>query len=208
MVSAHTFGKMIAGGERNGVVAFASPLMRLVFSVMLGMVLLFVASLSALAQSTAAVGLPPLHLGVLISSDADGCYDAGLIKSIRKFTADEIDAINRDGGIHGRRVKLQVFDDREDKEKTVAHLEAMISDPNMIGAVGFGSSTRGHYAFGKVGQKIAQSMLPLVTDISLGQIYAPYPNVFSMASAVDDELGCGSRSVEGSRIPAAGFCWD
>lgn len=188
MVSAHISNWVMAVNHDNRPASVASSFMQVLCSAILGMALFVAASLPALAQSAAAVGLPPLHFGVLISSDADGCYDAGLIKSIRKFTADEINAINRDGGILGRPVKLQVFDDREDKDKTVAHLEAMIGDPNMIGAVGFGSSTRGHYAFGKVGQKIAQSMLPLVTDISLGQIYAPYPNVFSMASAVEDEL--------------------
>ena len=137
---------------------------------------------AALAQSTAENTLPPVRFGVLISSDADGCYDAGLIKSIRKFAGDEVDAINRSGGILGRMVELKVFDDREDKAKTTEHLEAMIADKLMIGAVGFGSSTRGHHAFSKVGRKISQSNLPLVTDISLGQIYAPYANVFSMAS--------------------------
>ena len=41
------------------------------------------------AKETAKPTLPPLSIGVLISSDSDRCYDAGVIKAIRKFTLEE-----------------------------------------------------------------------------------------------------------------------
>ena len=175
-------------GTAARVGAPMAQLGRLMSLMVLCLGVLVVSRTVAPAQAPPAQSLPPFSLGVLISSDADGCYDAGVIKSIRKFAGDEVAAINESGGILGRRVELKIYDDRENKEETVEHLQAMIDDQSMIGAVGIGSSTRGHYAFGKVGDKIATSRMPLVTDISLGQIYAPYANVFSMASAVDDEL--------------------
>ncbi len=143
---------------------------------------------SATAQSTDAPALPPYRMGVLVSSDSDRCYNPGVVKSIRAFSAQEIAAINAAGGIHGRQVELEVFDDYEDKTKTLEFLKASLEDPNMIGFVGIGSSTRGHFVFDLLGKQIAESELPIVTDISLGHIYAPYKNVFSMASAVEDEL--------------------
>jgi hypothetical protein len=130
----------------------------------------------------------PLRLGVLISSDSDRCYDAGVFKAIRRFASEEVADINRNGGIGGRPVELKLFDDGEDVEKTTAFVNEAISDPAMVGFVGIGSSTRGNVVFGRIGEAIGKSRLPLVTDISLSQIYAPYPNVFSMASAVADEL--------------------
>ena len=138
------------------------------------------------ALETAA--LPPYKLGVLVSSDADRCYNPGIVKAIRAFSEKEIAEINAAGGIHERQVELQVFDDYEDKTKTLEHLKSALDDPNMLGFVGIGSSTRGHFVFELLGKQIASSSLPIVTDISLGQIYEPYPSVFSMASAVDDEL--------------------
>ncbi len=140
------------------------------------------------SEGGTSVAQRPLRLGVLISSDSDRCYDAGVFKAIRNFAREEINEINRTGGIGGRRVELRLFDDGEDVEKTVAFVKQAVDDPDMIGLVGISSSTRGNIVFGRIGAEVGASALPLVTDISLSQIYAPYKNVFSMASAVADEL--------------------
>ncbi len=143
---------------------------------------------TALAQTASALSLPPYKFGVLVSSDSDRCYNPGLVKAIKAFSAQEIAELNAAGGIHGRQIELKLFDDFEVKSKTLEFLKSALEDPTMLGFVGIGSSTRGHFVFDLLGQQIAKSNMPIVTDISLGQIYEPYPNVFSMASAVDDEL--------------------
>ncbi|MGI9423514.1 MAG: hypothetical protein ACR2PA_10000, partial [Hyphomicrobiaceae bacterium] len=114
-------------------------------------------------------------LGILVSSDADRCYKSGLVKAIRSFAEREISQINGNGGIAGRSVELQVFDDYEDKNQTLAHMKTALADPSMIGVVGIGSSTRGHFVFDLLKQQVRDNGMPIVTDISLSQIYAPFP---------------------------------
>ncbi len=131
---------------------------------------------------------PPLKFGLLISSDADRCYDAGVLKAVRRLARKEINAVNEAGGLLGRRVELEIFDDQENPQKTLEIVKQAIADPTLIGLAGLGSSTRGQYVFQRAGDQIGASQLPFVTDISVSQIYAPYKNVFSMASAIEDEL--------------------
>ena len=160
---------------------------------------------NAIAQTTEDAALPPYKFGVLVSSDSDRCYNPGLIKAIREFSAQEVAALNAAGGIHGRQIVLELLDDFEDKTKTLEFLMSSIEDPDMIGFVGIGSSTRGYFVFDLLGQQVAESGLPIVTDISLGQIYAPYPNVFSMASAVDDELDVVRRFLQDNGFSRPAF---
>jgi len=162
------------------------------YSRLLGMLIVVLQSLFVAATCSAQkaeTALPPtFKLGILVSSDANQCYKSGVLKAIRSQARKGINTVNMLGGIHGRQVELEIFDDREDPKKTLEIVKRAIADPALIGLIGLGNSTRGRYVFDRIGEQIGASRLPFVTDISVSQIYAPYGNVFSMASAVDDEL--------------------
>ena len=106
---------------------------------------------NAIAQTTEDAALPPYKFGVLVSSASDRCYNPGLIKATREFSAQEVAALNAAGGIHGRKIVLELLDDFEDKTKTLEFLMSSIEDPDMIGFVGIGSSTRGYFVFDLLG---------------------------------------------------------
>ncbi len=143
------------------------------------------------AGSTAAANLlarEPKTIAIFISSDFDGCYVPGVIQAIRQFTQDAADEINGNGGIAGAPIRLSFHDDEDDASKTVAGMEAALQDKQLLAMIGIPSSTRGKAVFDQHGEGIAASGVPFITEVSLNQMFAQLPNVFTMASAVDNEL--------------------
>ncbi|MGH1417526.1 MAG: ABC transporter substrate-binding protein [Hyphomicrobiaceae bacterium] len=130
----------------------------------------------------------PLTIEVFVSSDANRCFNPGLVQAIRHFTSREVEQINRDNGIHGRAIKLIVTDDFENAEETVTNVETALNNENLLAMIGVPSSTRGRVVFDRLGQRISQTKVPFITEISLNKIFQDHPNVFTMASAVDTEL--------------------
>lgn len=130
----------------------------------------------------------PFSIDVFISSDANKCFEPGVAKAIRHFTKREVEDINASGGVHGHPIALNLRDDFENSSQTVENVEVALQDQELLAMLGIPSSTRGRVVFDKLGPKIAQSEAPFITEISLNKIFDPYPNVFTMASAVDTEL--------------------
>ncbi|MEL7048752.1 MAG: ABC transporter substrate-binding protein, partial [Pseudomonadota bacterium] len=130
----------------------------------------------------------PLSVAIHVSSDGNRCYAPGLVAAIKHFTTQRVDELNASGGINGRRVALDVFDDYEAAVRTVANVSQALDNPNTMAMIGVSSSTRGRAVFEAVGAKIKNSAIPFITEMSLDQIFASAPNVFTMASSVHNEL--------------------
>ncbi len=129
---------------------------------------------------------PPAYIGIFLSSRTDECFDRGDVPAIKRLAMSEQDRINRQGGIAGRRVRLEFLDDNNDAKQAIAHLRTAIADPNTLALIGL-SSERAKAAFDAVGPDIKGSQIPLLSNISDNKIFADYPNVFSMQASQDDE---------------------
>jgi Periplasmic binding protein len=127
-------------------------------------------------------------IAVFISSDFDGCYVPGVIQAIQQFTQNAADEINSRGGIAGSQIRLSFHDDEDDAAKTITGMEKALADPQLLAMIGIPSSTRGKAVFDQHGEAIGASGVPFITEVSLNQMFAQHPNVFTMASAVDNEL--------------------
>lgn len=150
-----------------------------------------VGSLAAAAPAAAdpaAADTQPLKVGIFISSDADRCYTPGLVHAIRYFTTRLGEQINAKGGIGGRKVALTFFEDYEHVDATIANVKTAIEDPAMLAMIGISSSTRGEAVFSALGPEIRKQAIPFITEISLDRLFHDYPNVFTMASSVRNEL--------------------
>ncbi|MEL6372739.1 MAG: ABC transporter substrate-binding protein [Pseudomonadota bacterium] len=130
----------------------------------------------------------PYRIAIFTSSDADACYTPGLVKAIRQFTSDYAADVNANGGIRGRPLALSLRDDLDTAANTVKNVEAALREPNLIGMIGVPSSTRGKAVFDALGLPIRESRLPFITEISLNGMFADQPHVFTLASAVSNEV--------------------
>jgi len=129
-----------------------------------------------------------VSIHILISSDADQCYAPGLVSAIKQFTRAEAQQINVKGGIAGHPLHLELDDDFEDSRKTISNISAALDDDKLVAMIGVSSSTRGKALFDAIGNEIGGSDVPFITEISLNTLFAPYRNVFTLASSVDNEL--------------------
>ena len=95
--------------------------------------------------------------------------------------------INAEGGIAGRKLRLQFFDNQRDQQKTIANLRTAISDPQTVAMIGLSNATRAKAAFDAEGKELKDSGIPFISDISVGGIIANYPNVFTTRASEDEE---------------------
>ncbi len=174
----------------EGINASASFKITIAFATL---IMAWLISFTAMAQNAdpkdvASKTKDPLTIEVFVSSDANRCFDPGLVKAIRYFTEREVLDLNASGGVHGRPLKLVLRDDFENSEETVINTQEALKDPNLLAMIGVPSSTRGRVLFERLGADIATSKVPFITEISQNKIFDPHDNVFTMASAVDTEL--------------------
>ena len=151
---------------------------------------LSLASLSpAMAQlaSTAEAAGPPIRVGVFVSSRRDQCYESGEVPATVALAKREAERINREGGIAGRPLEVQIFDDFRDEARAIVNVGAALSDPAMLALVGLSSSERAKVVFDRLGREITQSGIPFLTNISVNSIIAGYPDVFTTQATQDDE---------------------
>ena len=154
----------------------------------------------AIAADTAS-----LSIAVMLSSDKNHCYDPGVVKAMRGLTAREVERINSAGGLAGRHVALQFYDDYEVGEATTANLKAALADPQLVALVGLSSSSRARTALGNLGAQLRDAKVPMLSEISLNTLFADLPNVYSMASTVDTELQVIKRFARDRGIGKAAF---
>ncbi|MEZ5854219.1 MAG: ABC transporter substrate-binding protein [Hyphomicrobiaceae bacterium] len=142
----------------------------------------------ATSLPAAAAGKTGYTIAYLISSDFDGCYVPGVIRAIRQFAEAEAEEINARGGIAGQPISLIFLDDEDKAEKTVANVKTALAEPGLLAMIGVPSSTRGKAVFDALGKEIDAAGVPFITEISLNRMFYQHSNVFTLASAVDNEL--------------------
>jgi len=141
------------------------------------------------------------NLGVFVSSDNDGCYIPGDVRAIHQFTTDASRAINQAGGINGHELRLKFMDELDDVKNTKQLVDDAVSDKDMIAMIGLNSSTRGAQVVAKIGQ----SGIPLISEMSRNDLYAPYDNIYALTSAVEDELAVVKKFIEDGTFSNAAF---
>jgi len=141
----------------------------------------------AAAEVAEAAQNSPLTIKVLISSRNNRCYGRGYVPAIRKLATLEQERINAQGGIAGRRLRVDFLDDEWDEKKTIANIRSAIADPEALAMIGLSSSRRAKAVFETAGQEIKDSRVPFLSNISINSIFSAFPNVFTTRASQDDE---------------------
>jgi hypothetical protein len=132
------------------------------------------------------IGRPPLKIVVLTGPRNDFCY-SDHIEAIEKLVKTERNRINKAGGIAGRKIEIQVRDDGGDPTRTIANVSAALADPQTIALVGLQNSERAKEVFKELGPKLKESGIPWISSIAVTNLFADYPNVFSMSGSQEEE---------------------
>lgn len=145
------------------------------------LVALLLAALPTAARDTS----DPVHIAVVANSDQSRCFAPGVTAAIRHFTKRKADELNAGNGLAGRQIVVKFYDHFRDVKLLQAQTREMLQNPDLVAIIGISSSSRG----ATVVEDIARAQVPLISGMSRGDIFASYPNVFSMAPAVTDEIG-------------------
>ncbi|MGE0765902.1 MAG: ABC transporter substrate-binding protein [Hyphomicrobiaceae bacterium] len=153
--------------------------------------LLWLAMLSSTADAQLAgkaeAAPPPYRIAVFVSSNTERCYDTGDAAAVTALAKAEQTRINEAGGVAGRAIQIRIYDDVRDNDRAVANVRAALEDPDTLAMVGLVGSNRAKAVFDVLGKDIGARRIPFLSGISVNQIFAPYPNVFTTQPTQDDE---------------------
>ena len=140
----------------------------------------------AIEEAAAAQG-PPFKIHVFFSSRADVCYNTGDVSAIKHLATIEQDRINLRGGVSGRPIQLNFYDDARDPQKAIGHVRAALGDPQTLAMIGLTSATRGKAVFETLGSDILKSGIPFISDVSVNTLFAAFPNVYTTRASQDTD---------------------
>ncbi len=139
------------------------------------------------ADDADAAQRPPVVMPIFFTSKSDDCYDNGIVTAIKRISRLAQNYINRTGGISGRKLVVNLLDDKRDTQRTIANLASAISDPQTMAMVGMTNSTRAKAALDADGKDLSSSNIPFLSDISVASLIANYPSVFTTRPSEDEE---------------------
>jgi len=148
---------------------------------------LFSAShLRAQDEAQAAAG-PPVSIALLVDSDIGRCHDRGHVAAIERLVGLEQQKINARGGINGRPLDISILDGRRDRDRTIENVRQALALPDLLAMIGVSSAFRGERVFAALGDQIEETGVPFISHISVSDVFAEYPNVFSTRPSQEAE---------------------
>jgi hypothetical protein len=144
------------------------------------------AAVSATDEAEAAQR-PPVTIPIFFTSKSDDCYDSGIVTAIKRIATLAQDYINRTGGISRRQIIVNLYDDKRDPNLAASNLAAAISDPQTLAMIGMTNATRAKAALDANGKDLREKNIPLLSDISVAGLIAPYPSIFTTRPSEDEE---------------------
>ena len=121
-----------------------------------------IAALFSLGVCRAEPGITETSITLGMSVPLSGT-NAAYGRDMRQTIAAYLDSVNKAGGVHGRRVELEVMDDGYETDRTVANTRTLIKEKNVFALVGFYGSSPTTEAMNKV---FGPAKVPLVGTIS------------------------------------------
>ncbi|RIA55712.1 ABC transporter substrate-binding protein [Dichotomicrobium thermohalophilum] len=137
-------------------------------------------------EALAAAG-PPVSIALLVDSDIGRCYDRGYVAAVERLVRLQQDKINARGGVNGREVEISILDGRRDTEQTIENVRTALALPDLLAMIGLSSAFRGEKVFAALGDEIRNSGVPFISHISVSDVFAGYPNVFSTRPSQEAE---------------------
>ncbi|MGI9421771.1 MAG: ABC transporter substrate-binding protein [Hyphomicrobiaceae bacterium] len=139
-------------------------------------------------QAAEAASGPPLNVSILVdSSSTIPCYGTGRTPAITKLTTLAQEEINKQGGIHGRPVQIQVLDGSGQAEFAIANVKKSLADPQLLGMIGISNDYLGRTVFGQLKGLISERKVPFITSVTDRSMYDAFGHVFSTEPSRSEE---------------------
>ncbi len=151
---------------------------------------LILAGLSGICAWSQEDRAAPYKIAIFTSSPEDEVSDK--VEALRYFCEERVQEFNAEGGIEGAPVELLFLDDRFDAEKTKAIVDRALAEERLIAMLGIVSSTRGE----GIAQRVGESGVPLISEISVDSLFADYGNMFSLARSASHATEVFLRFLE------------
>jgi len=135
------------------------------------------------AQSKASEDQHYLIALFVSSKKQDDPTEWSAVEAIKAFTRERVRAINKAGGINGRRVVLNIYNDEYDPEKTIQHVNDALSDKNLIAMFGIWNNSRGE----RVVKMIDQRKVPYIGELGMDELFKDSPSIYTMISAISHD---------------------
>ncbi|WP_170937103.1 MULTISPECIES: ABC transporter substrate-binding protein [Rhodomicrobium] len=129
----------------------------------------------------------PLTIAIFVNSVTSQCFYNGNLEAITRLAKAARDRVNAMGGVAGRPLALQFFDERSDAKQALANVRAALADPQTIAMIGMTSSDRAKEVLDAAGGEIKASGVPFISNIMVNSIFADYPNIFTMRGSQEDD---------------------
>jgi hypothetical protein len=126
-------------------------------------------------------------IAVFISQPANRCYDTGVVKAIEHFVKRRIAALNARPELVERRLRVDIYNDYSDPVAAVANVRKALDNPATLAMIGLSGSNRAKAVFEKLGPDIAKRNVPFITDMSVTELFEPFPSVFTMRPSQESE---------------------
>ena len=144
---------------------------------------------AAQAQNVAeAASGPPLNVSIRVdSSSSIPCYGTGRIPAINRRTALAQDDINKQGGVHGRPIQVQVLDGSGQAEFAIANVKKSLADPQLLAMVGVSNDYLGRTVFSQLKDQIGARKVPFITSVTDRSMFDDFGHVFSTEPSRSEE---------------------
>lgn len=126
---------------------------------------------------------PAYTIAVHVSSEAPPKEGPEEVRAIKDFVEERARALNAAGGLKGHRIDVRIFDDHRDGARTIANVETALKEPRLIAMLGLPDSTRGAPVLAAIGK----TGVPLISELSVETLFAPYPAIYSLTRSAKDE---------------------
>jgi hypothetical protein len=128
----------------------------------------------------------PLNIYIFVGPRNDFCF-SDHIQAIEKLVRNERIRINKAGGIGGRKITIQIRNDRAESRRGIGSAREALADPEAIAWIGLQNSERAREIFHELGPEIIKSGIPWLSGIFVTSMFADYPNVFTTRGSQEEE---------------------
>lgn len=140
----------------------------------------------AAAEAVAASG-PPLRIALFVNTSPILCYNSGNVEAARTLATLAVDRINQLGGVRGRKIEIEIYDNENNNDKAIANVRLALSSKDLLALIGLSDEQRAKEVFELVSKWPGGDRIPFISNISVGETLKAHSNVFSTLPAQEVE---------------------
>jgi len=137
-------------------------------------------------EAVAASG-PPLNIALFVNSSPILCYNSGRVTATKRLANLAVEQVNSRGGVRGRPIQLNIYDNQGSAEKAVANAKEALRKKDLLALIGLENTERAANVLEAIANDKSSKNVPFISNITVSDVLKDYPNVFSTRPAQETE---------------------